>query len=384
MNVLYLSYDGLMDPLGYSQVFQYLKALAKAHSISLITYEKKEDWDDSERRNRLIAEVRSAGIPWYPLRYHKRPTVLATSFDILAGLLLAGFVVWQKKSEIVHARSYVPSVIALSLKRLFGVRFVFDMRGFWADEKVDNGSWTRGGVLYRVAKWFEQRFLLNADRVVSLTRAAVDEMRRFDYLQGRMPTFEVITTCADIEHFRRRRPLHAESAASRPFLLGYVGSTTYSYLFDEAIACFKVLREMEPGSGLLILNRGEHEFIKQRLSCYGIDEECVELRAVDYLDLPNEMSRMDAAVFFIRQVYSKIASSPTKLGELLGCGVPCLSNTGVGDMALILEEERVGVVVRSFGREEYSAALRRLLILARDPEIGDRCRKTAERHYALA
>src|SRR5688572_25063129 len=142
-------------------------------------------------------ECERAGIRWYPLRYHKRPTALATFYDICMGLLLAGWLVWRRKIEIVHARSYVPSVIALTLKAAFGVKFIFDMRGFLADEKVDNGIWTKGGLLYRIAKWFERRFLLAADRVVSLTRAAVDEMRGFDYLQDRMPRFEVITTCAN-------------------------------------------------------------------------------------------------------------------------------------------------------------------------------------------
>lgn len=384
INILYLSYDGLMDPLGYSQVFQYLKKLARGNRIYLITFEKKENWRDRERRDHILTEVQAAGIHWHPLRYHRHPPVFATSFDIICGFLLACLLVLQQKISIVHARSYVPSVVALGLKRLFGVRFIFDMRGFWADEKVDNGNWVKGGPLYRIAKRFERRFLLAADRVVSLTHAAVDEMRGFDYLQGRMPAFEVITTCVDTRHFFRQRGVReAEPAKPESFIFGYVGSATYSYLFDEALTCFKLLRELEPGACLLILNRSEHAFIRERLIFHGIPNECVELKEVEYPDLPREMSRMDACVFFIRQVYAKIASAPTKLGELLGCGVPCLSNTGVGDMASILEGERVGALVSGFSQAQYSEALRRILNLAREPEIHDRCRQAAERHYAL-
>ena len=75
--------------------------------------------------------------------------------------------------RIVHARSYVAAVMALALKRLTGAKFVFDMRGFWADERIDGGLWPRDGRMYRVAKWFERRFLLNADHVVSLTHTDV-------------------------------------------------------------------------------------------------------------------------------------------------------------------------------------------------------------------
>ena len=37
--------------------------------------------------------------------------------------------------------------VGLSLNKKFGVKFLFDMRGFWADEKADGGAWN-------TKKWF--------------------------------------------------------------------------------------------------------------------------------------------------------------------------------------------------------------------------------------
>src|SRR5690606_34108279 len=124
---------------------------------------------------------------WHPQRYHKRFSVLATLWDITVGIVVGLRLVRRHGLGIVHARSYVSSAMALVIKRLAGAKYIFDMRGFWADERVDGGLWPRDGRIYRVAKWFERRFLLNADHVVSLTRAAVRIMQGFDYLQGRMP-----------------------------------------------------------------------------------------------------------------------------------------------------------------------------------------------------
>ena len=53
--VLYISYDGLLEPLGQSQVFQYLQKLAEEHQILLLTYEKPEDWAKTKERNALLA-----------------------------------------------------------------------------------------------------------------------------------------------------------------------------------------------------------------------------------------------------------------------------------------------------------------------------------------
>ncbi len=384
MKILYLSYDGLLESLGYSQVFQYLRELAKAHQICLITFEKSEDWDNIERRNTLREEVARAGIRWFALRYHKRPTLLATAYDISVGFLLGCFLVLRHRVEIVHARSYTPSVIALGFKGLLGVKYVFDMRGFWPDEKVDGGVWARASLLYRLAKKCEERFLMGADRVVSLTRKAVEEMKSFSYLQGRLPAFEVITTCTDLGNFRPRPVRRIESDSTAGFTLGSVGAVKLWYLFDQVLECFAGLRELIPSARLLIINQGEHDYIRERLSFHGVPENCVTLRAVSFANMPVEMSEMDAAILLVKPSYSSMAKAPTKLGELLGCGVPCLGSEGMADMCPVLERDRVGVVIKSFGAEEIRRAIGALVELASDPDISRRCRHVAEEYFSLA
>lgn len=382
-SVIYISYDGILEPLGQSQVLRYLERLAPDNKIVLISFEKPEDWRHIDSREKLRAGIRSAGITWIPLRYHRRPSAIATMFDIIQGSIVGAWMVVRYRVQIVHARSYVPSVIALLLKELFKVKFIFDMRGFWADERVDGGLWPAGGRLYRLAKWFERRFLLNADCVISLTHAAVDEMRRFPYLHGRMPRFEHITTCADLELFRPGLPGSAPGPADRPFTLGYVGSVGVWYMFDETLRCFQVLQQQLPNARMHIINLGGHDYIRERIAALKIDPETILVEEADHKQVALSMQQMDAGIFFIKPVYSKIASAPTKLGEFLGCGVPCLGNSGVGDMASILESEQVGVVLNSFDEAAVREAVDRLLRLANSPGIHNRCRDVALRYCSL-
>lgn len=381
--ILYISYDGILEPLGQSQVLRYLERLAADHQIVLISFEKPHDWQQVERREALRHQIHAAGIRWIPLRYHKRPSALATAFDIAQGIVVGSWAVMRHRVRIVHARSYVPSVIALALKKLFRLKYIFDMRGFWADERVDGGLWPEGGRLYRTAKWFEQRFLLNADCVVSLTQAAMSEMRTFPYLQERMPRFELITTCADLELFQPGRTDSASRPADRSFTLGYVGSVGVWYLFDETLRCFQGLRERLPNARMHILNRGSHDYIKERMTAMKIDPAAVQIEAADHAGVARAMQSMDAGIFFIKPVYSKTASAPTKLGEFLGCGVPCLGNSGVGDMAAILENEQVGVALNRFDESSMREAIDRLLQLTQTPGIKARCREVALRYFSL-
>ncbi|WP_417913366.1 glycosyltransferase [Candidatus Electronema sp. TJ] len=380
--ILYTTYDGILEPLGQSQVVCCIEKLANFNKIFLISFEKESDWKNNELRINMLRRMTIADITWLPLRYHKRPTALATSLDMLVGVAAAAWIVLRHRIRIIHARSYVASVIALALKRIsfLKLRYVFDMRGFWADERVDGGLWPAGGYLYRSAKWFERHFLLNADCVIALTQAAMDEMRTFPYLQDRMPDFRIITTCADLELFY---PDKESRPKDHPFTLGYVGSVGVWYLFDEVLRCFQLMLEELPDARLHILNRGGHEHIQERMKALAIDPSLVQIEAVDHAGVAQAMRRMDAGIFFIKPVYSKKASAPTKLGEFLGCGVPCLCNSGVGDIDSMIEKERVGVLLKRFDMSAMRESVSSLLLMARQPGIRERCRTAAERYFSL-
>ena len=236
--------------------------------------------------------------------------------------------------------------------------------------------------MYGVAKWFERKFLLAADRVVSLTHAGVSEMRKFPYLQGCMPRFEVIPTCADLGLFCSREEIIINPDEG-VFTLGWVGAVKGWYLFDEALLFFRVLREKIPKARLCILNRENHPYILDRLTAYDISLELVQIKSVEHDAVPDEMAYMDVGIFFIMPVFSKRASAPTKLGEFLGCGIPCLANDGVGDMTRILESENVGVVIGDFDAESREKAINALLLLCADPSIGQRCVAAARKHFSL-
>jgi len=367
----------MLEPLGQSQVLSYLERLAKNRRICLLSFEKPDDWKNCARRSETEKRIVAAGIRWYPRRFHKGPLWPAKIYDLIIGAFTSLWIVFRHGIGVVHARSYVPGVMALFAKAVSGTRFLFDMRGFWADERVDGGLWLRNGRTYRVAKSMEKRLLLRADHIVSLTVAGVRQLEQFEYLRNRVLAITVIPTCVDLTRFRPRT--NAENA----FVFGYVGTVGTWYVFDAFVLCFARLRILRPGARLLILNRGEHDHIRSVLRRGGVPDEVVELRATEHADVPEQMARMHATAFFIKPVFSKAASAPTKLGEFLGCGIPCLANDGVGDVADMLRAERVGVVIEGFDGAAIERGLRNLLDLIDEPEIAARCSAAARRRFSL-
>jgi glycosyltransferase involved in cell wall biosynthesis len=377
--VLYISYDGMLEPLGQGQVLAYLERLAAGRPIHLISFEKESDWRDKARLEATRQRIAAAGIAWHPLRYHKRPSAAATAYDIAIGTARAIALVRRHGLRILHARSYVPALMALMVKRVTGAKFLFDMRGFWADERVDGGLWPAGGRLFRITKALERRFLRAADHVVTLTRASQGEILNFDYLREAPPPISVIPTCADLDRFTIQGALQRD-----PFVLGYVGSVGTWYLLDEMLRFFLLLRRALPGTKLLVVNRNEQRLIRERAKLAGLEEADIEILAADHADVPRHIVRMTAGMALYKPSYSRVACAPTKLAEYLGCGVPVIGSVGVGDVSEIIGGARVGIVLHHYSDEAIRSGVASLLALVDEAEIQARCRKTAVELFSLA
>src|SRR5712692_866218 len=87
--VLHISYNGMLDPLGQSQVIPYLKELSKLGvRFTLLSYEREHAYetDGIQKCHVLREQLSESGIEWHWLRYHKRPSLPATAFDVAAGV----------------------------------------------------------------------------------------------------------------------------------------------------------------------------------------------------------------------------------------------------------------------------------------------------------
>jgi hypothetical protein len=163
--VLYISYDGMTDPLGQSQVLPYLSALsAHGYKFTLISFEKKIRFEKEKKNIKEIASL--TGIDWIPLPFTKNPPVLSKIYDRWELKQTVKKLFRKEKFDMVHCRSYVAAEIGLWAKKKYGTKFLFDMRGFWADEKVDSGQWDLKNPFFRRVynhyKSKEKDFLLNA------------------------------------------------------------------------------------------------------------------------------------------------------------------------------------------------------------------------------
>jgi glycosyltransferase involved in cell wall biosynthesis len=391
MHTLYICYFGLREPLVQTQVLPYLRQLMRdGVEVTLLTFEPELGHPPTIHEfERAKAKLDLEGIHWQALRYHKRPSLPATLYDIAAGARLAARLVRTRNINVIHARNHVAAAMALTAKRLAGGRFLFDIRGFMPEEYADAGIWPSGGYLFRLTKAAERRLLAAADAFVVLTEKA-----RQILFPGISDTdslgrpVEVIPCCVDLDRFQAaallarddvRRELNLKDR--RVFV--YVGALGGWYLTEEMAEFLAQAHSQDPKTFSLVLTQSPPEMITERLSRLGIAGSDYRVLKVAPSEIPRYLKAADVAISFIKPCYSKLASSPTKIAEYLASGLPIISNSGIGDLDELLNTDHVGVLVREFNRDAYMKALSAVDELQNDGSLAERCRESARNRFDL-
>lgn len=376
--VVYISYDGMSDPLGKSQVLPYVKGLAdRGHQLELISFEKAPH--PTPFRQRI-----HPGVRWTGLRYHKTPTMPATAFDMAQGALTSLLTGALIRADLVHVRSYVAGTAALPLSVLARRPLLFDMRGLWPDERVADGNWVETGRAYRSAKQIERVLVSRASAITVLTNSMAQYLRNEAPYSGQISApIHVIPTCTDLERFSLQVPPEPQMQARLHGFqtLCYVGSFGGRYLSKEMARFYLAWRRHAGPSRFLVVSTMEPTDIRAILRDAGVQDELVH-RPAGHLEVPALLRCARAGVFFHPVTFANRGAAPTKLGEMLACGLPVAGNL-IGDVPAVVGSDRVGVVLKDFESDRLDAAARDLSTLSANPETPARCRDAAERWFSL-
>lgn len=370
-NILYLSYDGMTDPLGQSQVLPYLVELTKeGYAFHVISFEKHSRYETHRAHIQSICD--GAGIQWHPLSYTKKPPLLSTVYDVQRMKRLAHQLHKKHPFVIVHCRSYLSALVGLGMQKRFGTNFLFDMRGFYADERVDGAIWSLKNPLYkRVYTFFKRKeiaFFQQADYTISLTNNGKQEIESWSVFQDNPPRIQVIPCCVDLKLFNPTSIQKEDQDALRKRLniqeensvLGYVGSIGTWYMLPEMLDFFKVYQTQHHSAKFLFVTGEKPETIVTLAREKGISTESIIITSCLHKEVPLYVSLFTLSIFFIRPTYSKKASSPTKQGEIMAMGIPLVCNAGVGDTDYVVNHYAAGTVVTSFNAREYFEKLTEL------------------------
>ena len=364
---LFISYDGLTDPLGQSQILPYLKGLAnQGHEMTVLSCEKEAAFN---KRKQIIEEqCKQHNIKWVYCFYRKSPPILSTLLDLKELNQKALALHTANQFDVVHCRTILPTLIGQKLQER-GAKLIFDIRGFWADERVDGKLWNLNNPLfkfvYRFVKRKEKKAYLAADHIITLTQAAKNELQRSFSLDQSKIT--VVPCTVDLAHFKRTDAVEKQGGTLRKSLniknentvFCYSGSLGTRYLIKEMLACFAVIAKKKPEAVFLIITHHPTAELERLAQEYGVIDQ-LRITSTTYAEIPAYLTLADLGLYFIFAGNSGKAVSPTKQAEFLSLGIPIITNAGIGDSEMLIRDKGVGLVLDELNDSSYNQVLEQL------------------------
>ena len=377
---LYLTRNGLLEPLGQSQVMAYLRGLSRDYQITLITFEKPEDWADTTAMARARADCAAYGIRWLPQRFRRQPKILAPALSMMHMIWLVQREVRREKILLIHARSYVPATVALVVSRLTDVPFIFDMRALWPEELITAGRLRRGSWIHRAILTAERACLSSSAAVVSLTHAATKHLKSAYPAELKKQHLVVIPTCADLDRFTPAADKHVG-----PTVYGCIGTVLSGWFRTDWLSNWmRVVAARDPEAQFEIVTRDDASRVRVALDPLNQLNERLNIGPRLSMEMPDAVRSHNLSVmFYAGGEISELGRSPTRMAEVLACGLPVVVNEGVGDVAAIVRENDVGVIVAGGSVQDMDTAFDSLQTLMKDVDLSRRCRATAEAIFSL-
>ncbi len=373
-HILFVSYDGMTDSLGQSQVLPYIREISKKdYRYTLISFEKDDRY---KQHHKTIEQIcANSEVDWIPISYSGSIPIISTIWNVYR-LKKEVFKLHKRRPiDLFHSRSHVPSLAAHALFLKKKVPFLFDMRGFWADERVDGKVWDLGNPIFKkVYNFFKRKeieFIIDAGAIISLTENGKVEIESWQHkqttpkaLRDKQLDITVIPCCVDTALFdpekvtleyknELRTTLNIQTDQ---FVLGYVGSIGTWYMLPEMLDFFQVLEKKNPNAIFLFVSN-EGDKIYELAAQKGIAADKIRVVSCLHSQVASYISLFTASIYFIIPAYSKKASSPTKQAELMSMGIPVICNAGVGDSDLIVKKHQAGWVVDEFIDVNYQSVV---------------------------
>ena len=303
--------------------------------------------------------------------------------------------------RVIHAHSPVLNVLpALRAARERRVPVVYEIRAFWEDAAVDQGTHREGGLRYRLIRALETRACRRAAAVVTIC-----EGLRSDLVSRGIPE-EKITVVPNAVDPEELRPVPRDPAlrarwglGERDFVVGFIGSFYHYEGLDLLLHAIALLRGGDGALGgggrpatagddsrftihdsrsfrLLLIGGGqEDERLRSLARDLGVADRVVFAGRIPHAEVPAAYAACDALVLPRRSIRLTELVTPLKPLEAMALDTPVIASDVGGHKELVRDGE-TGLL---FPAGDPRALADRIRTLARSPDLARRLRDNGRR-----
>lgn len=311
-------------------------------------------------------------IGWFNAKWYIIPFIFLQSFPMLL------FLVFIKKIDILHCRSYPIMLAAMAVKKLKKrVKIVFDPRSPFPEENITANRWTERSFTYKLWKKIEKLYLNNSDITIAIANTYVEHFKKI----SPNSKFVIIPNNVDVQKFTLDKKFRVRfrskmGIASNEIIFAYSGSMGNHWNNPKIYAKFLIkLRELGVKHRFLFLTPNINE-LKKKFDQYDIKSSEYLAIAARLEDMPKYLSTADFGINLMERPDIRMS---IKTVEYLAMGLPIIINSKVLDAKEIVEHYGVGLILRDI--ENINLEEIRNFIQKRN-QLTLKCRKVACKKFS--
>ena len=267
------------------------------------------------------------------------------------------------RPDVLHAHS--PALCgeaALRAGRKHGLPVVYEIRAFWEDAAVGNGTGREGSLKYRMTRALENHVVAGADAVFTICNGLRDDLIKRGVPSGKIGLSPNGVDLAQFGEPATREPeLAAQLGLDGGPVIGFVGSF-YDYEgLDDLIAAVPHLHARQPDAKLLLVGGGPMtDALKAQVAQAGLEKSVIFTGRVPHDEVERYYALIDILAYPRKR--SRLTDLVTPLKPLEAMAqqrIVAASDVG-GHRELIVDGE-TGVLFRADDPEAMARALGDLL-----------------------
>ncbi len=270
----------------------------------------------------------------------------------------------QWKPDLLHAHSPVlDGLAALRVGKKLGIPVIYEIRAFWEDASVGNGTGREGSLRYRLTKGLETHAVKSADAV-----AVICEGLRGDLIERGIDPAKITVSPngVDLDLFGDPPPRDDALAdtlgiAAADAVIGYIGSF-YDYEgIDDLIAAMPALVAVQPAARLLLVGGGPMEAaLKAQAAASPASAQIHFVGRVPHDQVERYYSLIDILAYPRKQMRLTDLVTPLKPLEAMAQG-KLVAASDVGGHRELIEDGETGTLFAPDSPAAIADALAQLL-----------------------
>lgn len=383
-----LTYWSFPDALIQAYTLPYLKIIKSLETIDnvyFVTLDKVKLNADHSQQVELLSKngIKNISFTYHPFGFKAAFTWLQYIFYLLKTIR-------KEKIDVIHCWCTPAGAIGYILSVLTGKKLVLDSYEPHAEAMVENGSWRKNSIAFKILFLLEK---LQTKRAIHHI-AASSGMRSYakEKYNTHLKSFHVKPACVDLDLFNKEEI----STQTTIYNLGlenkiicvYAGKFGGIYYEKEVFDFFKVAFDYwgEQFKVVLLSNLSDNDLHKL-CNCASLPTTIISKYFVPHSEVPKFLALGSFGITPVKSVPTKRYCTPIKDGEYWALGLPVIITPNISDDTQIISENGIGAIMDVNNPKTYLSAIQTIeKLISSDnlPQLHDKIRNVAKKYRSFS